>query len=908
MLEFGSIGFAAPLYLAALLVLPVIWWLLRTTPPPPRRVLFPAIRLLFGLRETEETPARTPPWLLILRLILATLVILALARPIANPDRDFGGDGPLLLVVDDGWAAAARWTDRSEAMADLIHRAGRENKPVAVLTTAPRADGATPVPPQPVAADEALDQAHALMPKPWPVDRAAVLSALAEAELPRGTNVVWLTDGLDAPGTADLAAGLQRYGTFRVLLDRPANLALLLRPPTATGARLDVQIVRPMAGAAQAFWLRATDAKGDIVTRREGAFAAGDTTAQVDLPLPVERRNRITRLAVEGAPSAGATVLLDERWRRRPVGLVSGRTLEKAQPLLSDLYYLERALEPFSNVQRGPIADLLDGDIAVLALADVGTLTAPEVDVLDAWIGRGGVLIRFSGPRMSEGSDDLVPVRLRRGDRSLGGAMSWSKPARLAPFQGTGPFAGLAVPDDVEIRRQILAEPSVDLVDKTWARLADGTPLITAESRGGGWLVLVHTTANTDWSNLPISGLFVDLLRRLTELSEGIADRAPTAAMAPIATLDGFGRIGPVPATARPIPAAEWPDAAASAATPPGLYGAEGVRRALNLSAGVERVRPVGDLPSDAVRDTYGVTGETDIMPWLLTAALVLLLADLVISLALRGLITARAGAAAAILLAALLHAPPPAAAQQAGDPFSPANTAKRASLAIHLAYVMTGIPQVDEISHNGLRGLNSVLMRRTSVEPAEPLAVDIETDDLSVYPILYWPVVAGQAPPTDQAVVGLNTYLRNGGMILFDTRDQAPDSGVGRDAARRLRRLVRGLDIPPLVPVPAEHVLTRSFYLLADFPGRWRGGTLWVEDEPRVNDGVSSVIVGGHDWAGAWAIDDNGRPQFAVVPDGERQREIAFRFGINLVMYALTGNYKADQVHIPAIMERLGL
>ena len=106
----------------------------------------------------------------------------------------------------------------------------------------------------------------------------------------------------------------------------------------------------------------------------------------------------------------------------------------------------------------------------------------------------------------------------------------------------------------------------------------------------------------------------------------------------------------------------------------------------------------------------------------------------------------------------------------------------------------------------------------------------------------------------------------------------------------------------------PPDHVLTRAFYLVQDFPGRWTGGQLWVErHEGGVNDGVSSLIIGSHDWAAAWALDDRRRPMFAVVPGGERQREYAFRFGINLAMYAMTGNYKADQVHLPAILERLG-
>ncbi len=119
---------------------------------------------------------------------------------------------------------------------------------------------------------------------------------------------------------------------------------------------------------------------------------------------------------------------------------------------------------------------------------------------------------------------------------------------------------------------------------------------------------------------------------------------------------------------------------------------------------------------------------------------------------------------------------------------------------------------------------------------------------------------------------------------------------------------LLAGLNLPPLQPVPEDHTLTRSFYLLQDFPGRWTGRTVWVDQtQPGVNDGVSSMIIGSHDWSGAWAVDEFGLAMFPVLPGGERQREVARRFGVNLVMYALTGNYKTDQVHVPALLERLG-
>jgi hypothetical protein len=315
--------------------------------------------------------------------------------------------------------------------------------------------------------------------------------------------------------------------------------------------------------------------------------------------------------------------------------------------------------------------------------------------------------------------------------------------------------------------------------------------------------------------------------------------------------------------------------------------------------------------------------GEVDLKAWLLTAALALALVDLFIALALRGLLHGRVRRIAALAPIVLLlsigvaHAqgrpatPIPAPSAGAGDstPSDPEEFALKATLETRLVYVRTGNTEVDDISRAGLRGLTNTLNRRTAIEAAEPMAVDVETDELAFFPLLYWPVVTEQRPLSQQAVERLNTYLHTGGTILFDTRDQGEVSSDPRNGpgARRLQQLVRGLEIPPLAPVPPDHVLTKAFYLMQDFPGRFAGGALWVENRAGAGDEVSSVIVGANDYAGAWAVDNANRPMFAVAPGGEHQRELAFRFGVNLVMYALTGNYKTDQVHVPSILERLG-
>ena len=196
-------------------------------------------------------------------------------------------------------------------------------------------------------------------------------------------------------------------------------------------------------------------------------------------------------------------------------------------------------------------------------------------------------------------------------------------------------------------------------------------------------------------------------------------------------------------------------------------------------------------------------------------------------------------------------------------------------------------------------------------MDAGEPLGVNLAVDDLNLFPLLYWPIRSDQPELASGVAERLDAYLRQGGMILFDTGDAATmipgQTGTGAGELR-LRQLLAGLNLPRLEPMPEDHTLTRSFYLLQDFPGRFVGSTVWVDRaDPSINDGVSSVIIGGNEWAGAWAVDDLGIATYPVVPGGERQRELARRFGVNLVMYALTGNYKTDQVHIPALLERLG-
>ncbi len=931
MLYLGPIAFVYPWLLAALVALPAIWWLLRVIPPSPRREWFPAIGLLRGLRETEQSPQHTPWWLLVLRLLLAALVIIGLSRPLLNPSAHGLAGGTLILVIDDGWASGPQWEARRTVLDDRIAQAERNNREVLLLTTARQDTAANP--PRVTSASTARAVAANLLPKPWHVDRAAAAQRLASVKL-TGTqrnNItsVWLSDGLaakdDQAGAQALSEALERLGPVTLLRDPPERAVMALLEPRSTEDGFALSVLRPHAHAMQTAALHALGEDGNILASAPVQFAAGATSAEVRLTLPAGVRNAVTQIRIAGVHSAASVWLLDDRWKRRTVGIVSSAGSDAAQPLLDDLFYLERAMNPFADIRKGTIGALLAAPLSMLVLADIGRIVGADKALVEDWVEKGGLLVRFAGPHMLEQSDDLIPVKLRHGGRALGGALSWDVPARLAPFSETSPFFNLTIPGDVTVAQQILAQPDAALAGKTWASLEDGTPLVTASQKGKGWNVLFHVTANMRWSNLPASGLYVGMLQRITALAQGTAEASapnPQAPLAALVMLDGQGQLRSPLDGVRPFAASDAaPDTGPH--LPPGYYGAQTFRVAVNLNLDADDLRPLTDLPGTQTLD-YGPRTESEAGPWLLCAALILWLVDGIIALALLGRLPAWAGrrfmsgTAAVLFIAFTLAAFSNTALAQNPRPGN--EQAPAAALETRLAYVITGDAALDAMSAAGLRGLSKVLRDRTAFEAAEPMGVDPERDELVFFPLIYWPMTIKQQMLSEKALSHIDAYMKNGGTILFDTRDQLTGFNLGRESGVEpgpgqavLREILKSLDIPPLAQVTENHVLTKSYYLLREFPGRYAGGPLWVAaaaggaPENTGGDGVSAIVIGANDWAAAWAIDESGAPLLPVEPGGEAQRERAYRTGVNLVMYSLTGNYKADQVHVPVLLERLG-
>lgn len=886
---FSHLAFATPWLLGFLALLPLLWWLLRLTPPSPKKILFPPLALLQGLVNRTETPARSPWWLLLLRLGIAVLLILAFAKPQLDPIAPTTNQGALLIAVDNDWAAARDWTARQDIVRDLMQKAERDNRKIILLATTPSANNDALKLSGPEAAVEAMDDMKRIAPEAWPADwrQASLLLPGIEAG-----DAVWLAGGLGSADATLFYQALRKIAPVKVY--GTATPIYSLAPPSGEGDKPSIALMRASTDGAADIALNAVAADGNNLAGWTLHFADGSPRSLQTFDLPPDLRNQIARFEIGAGRTAASTVLSDAAWEHRSVGITGDAAELDRHSLLSEIFYVTRALKPYADIHIDALDALVKANLPVIILTDTAEVGDDLLPALTAWIKQGGILVRFTGERFAAAENHdreaaLLPVPLRSGGRSLGGALTWATPQKLQNFPITSPFHNLAIPADVTVSRQILAEPSVDLAAKTWAALEDGTPLITAATIDRGMSILFHVPAQSSWSNLPISGLFVEMLQKIIRLSQSHrnANAAPHAELQPQSILDAYGDAHNPAAAVLPVNADDIAATLISPQHPPGLYGTAGDSVALNLGATVGQPQALRDIVIEPyAAEKHGI----DLQPALLVAAFLLLLVDFLVSLGMRGFLRL-----ACLLLAFLLAAHPASAAADE-------KIAIELSSKPYLGYVRTGNAAIDHVSQQGLRGLAMIVQGRTSIDDVGVAEINPDADDLAFYPLLYWPVTVNQRPLSPEGARRVTHYLRHGGMILFDAAD---DEGA---TPSFLQQILAGVDLPPLVRVPDDHVLTHSFYLLKTFPGRFADRDFWVEpDEASTYDGVASVLYGSNGWAAAWAMDDAGRPLFPCTPGGEEQREYAYRFGLNLVIYALTGKYKNGQAIAAKILEKMG-
>ena len=277
------LAFAAPAVLVALVGLVGLYFLLRVTPPSPGQAVFPPLRLLIGLDPNETTPARMPWPILALRLAIGALIILAMAEPLWNSLAALSGSGPLLILIDDGFAAAPDWDKRIDFARD---RAGSAERAGRIVALGVLSEGGKDIAPLD---KSGLDgRLRSLAPVPYAPERVAALPAIerflaAEAK----TDILWIADGVERGGANAFSRRLASIAhSVEVVTDTRGVLALAGADNEA-GA-LTTQVTRSDARGSATGAVRALDAQGREVGR--AAFDFGGKS-EVDAHFDLDRKS-----------------------------------------------------------------------------------------------------------------------------------------------------------------------------------------------------------------------------------------------------------------------------------------------------------------------------------------------------------------------------------------------------------------------------------------------------------------------------------------------------------------------------------------------------------------------------------------------------------------------------------------
>ena len=581
--------------------------------------------------------------------------------------------------------------------------------------------------------------------------------------------------------------------------------------------------------------------------------------------------------------------------KKKNIAILSDNEFYKENPLLSPIYYLKKSLNSKHLLTISKIDKVINQNYSTILVPETMKIPNEFESQLKSWLLNGGTLIRFSGEGLVGKKSDFLPAKDSFGTiRSIDGQLTINKNLYISKFKKNSVFSGLEIPSDITITKQLVFNDISDEV-MIQAKLNDGTPLVSMRNIGKGKIILFHIGASNIWSDLPISSLFPDMLNRVLLFSKHKGS-SNLEGLSLKKEIDGFGNLIDTKKIVDINTFNEIKSSKPSLIIPPGKYENDQISVLLNLSTNINNLYVKKSSEYTSISD-YSFTNEINLSPMILKILLTMFILDILITIMIKNNINiykylSRGNNIIFLLLFPLVFL------------YFQSSTANDT----YLAYIKIKSKEINDISENGLNNLKNLLSTRTAISPKGVIGLDLKYDDIFSYPFIYWPLTKNLIQIEKKEVVKINNYMNNGGIIFFDIIGFSRNNLNLKDKKfKAIRDFLSSIEVKNLSILPKDHTLTKSFYLLKKFPGKWDNRILLIENSNLdYKDGVSSIILGFNDWAKAWSLDKNNVPLFPVVPGGERQRELSYRFGINIAMYSLTGNYKSDQIHSKSILDRL--
>ena len=895
----NTINFGNTFALIGLLSLPIIFFIVKLYPPTPREKKYSSFFLLKDILKTNNTKSKFPLWLLILRLLLCLLIIIFFSDPYLKKTSTTENYKNYVIIADNGWSITSNYQNYKNIIKDISIEAENHNKELHIYfsslekITKPNIFKHH---------NEVMEFISRNAPLAQQTFRKNLNKILEQNNYFKSSKVFYIFSNFDSGSllAQNKTLSLIKENNSLIEIINPIKKITFIKELNIKKEKLELKIQRKGYYANNDFTLKIFGDNSDVLFEKKYTFKSNLNEYKLLETFPLEVINQFFKIKILNESHAGATFYLDDYGKRVAIGLVAEDEISSEKPLLSPIYYIKKSLDQNHSIHIASIKKILEEKKSIIFLPSNNKVSKTDKKRLKNWVNKGGVLVRFSDKNIINQKNLYLDEKnyfpsLRR----IAKDFSIQEKLSITPFKKNKLLSSLEIPNDLVFEKQLIIDNhKSDIV--VLASLEDQSPLITMKYVGSGKVILFHVTSNNEWSNLPLSSLFKDIISKLLlvpleqkiEYSEEMSMKF---------RINSYGEL------ASPIKTYYYKNSDflkenyPSFRNPAGIYENENLSIALNLSGNFNTESFFSNIDEKFLIKSNYEKSVFQLKNYILVLIFITFFLDMLINILLKNnvlLIKFFKNIRISTFLLVFLIILPIHRKIDASENYNN----------LFLAYVKTDNKLFNQIAFSGLNNLKSYLIKRTSISPKGVKEIDIINDKILYFPLIYWKVADNINNLEEKTVKKIRNYLNTGGIILFDIIESSRSgSSTNEYALEKIKALFSDLGIEKLEQISKDHTIARSYYLLKNFPGRFDNRNLLIDtDNLDSKDGVSSVIVGSNDWTGAWAVDNNNYPLYQVVPGGDRQREISFRFGINLMMYALTGNYKSDQVHNKSILERL--
>ncbi len=904
-----NIAFTYPFALLLLVFSPVIWKFLKSKPLTVELKKFPAISLISKIKSIDNTFENNSLLIIILRFLIFILLVIALSKPYFRDVTKNDELQQVLLIVDDSWESGISWYSKIEKIKSLLDSNSLENISYTLITSS-KVNKEKFKFLKNKNSSEILAFINSIKPNSWNSDFSELFKFL-EPNLKNFERIFWFTESLISESKKSFFLKI-KDNKLKIIETSNKDLPpLIFLKEQEIKGNYNFEIY-DFSNFYKNVVIDCYDIKDRLILRKnvKGSDKSNANWNITELTLEISKEfdDSIIYFHFNNLMSSTAKIIKTNISGQKKIGIIQPNYSKKMREFSRANFYIENAMKSNHDISIGSASDLISRKISLMFSDDSDSSIISEEKKIIDWIENGGTFVKFGGEKFLNTINKKLDKRFfgafepESDPINLDHELSFRKDLSIKSFKKGSLFYGLVVPEKIKINKYIELKKNLEFKNfQHLAYLENGAPLITEFEIGKGKLVFFHIPANTDWSTLPFSILFVNILEKLNLYSKGVKKNSNNQIFKPFKILDGLGgfedpSLNTMNLNSKDLKEKSYP---LNYQNPPGIYKNKSDVYGLNIPNYLKDKKYSLSFPDEYLINEFDKFEVKNLRKNIIFCILFLFLLETLLTLRNRDIFKIKFFRSSTKFLSLILIFTTVLAfkVQSADEVINKVNTTK-------LAYVKTGNKVIDEISKNGILSISEYITSKTSVILGFPDEINLDEDDIFFYPILYFPFINSKKTVSEKKIRKIQNFINNGGILIFDCKNNFEKLFID-DCLDDILLSFKDLDITYPIKLQNNNTLSKSFYLLKEFPGR-RNQDVFISFNNQINNNeVVSVIFGINDWSGSWAKSKNGF-ELPILSENEEQRNLSFRFGVNIIIYSLTGNYKSDQVHVPEILKRM--